>query len=82
MISQLKIGEDESGDTCTARHDPLTGEHGGEEDVVGEGDEAALSQRVKYAVFICKLLSFLGDLLLNRGEAEQKNRKAKTSNSA
>lgn len=42
----------------------LTGQHGGEEDVVGEGDEAALSQGVKYTVLVCKLLPLLGNFLL------------------
>lgn len=42
----------------------LTGQHSGEEDVVREGDKAAFSQRIKYAVLICKLLPLLGNLLL------------------
>ena len=42
----------------------LTGQHGGEEDVVGERDKSTFSQCVKYAVLVCKLLPLLGDLLL------------------
>lgn len=52
--------------------DILTGKYGGEEDVVREGDEATLSQGVKYAVLIGKLLSLLGNLLLVCKEKKMK----------
>lgn len=42
----------------------LTGENGGEEYVVGEGDEAALPKRIEDAVLVCELLPLLRNLLL------------------
>lgn len=55
--------------------DALTGQYGGEEDVVREGDEATLPQGVKDAVLVCKLLPFLGNLLLV--QVAKKKRKMK-----
>lgn len=49
---------------CRGNPCVLTGEDRGEEDVVGEGDEAALPERVEDAVLVSKPLPLLGQLLL------------------
>lgn len=48
----------------TEQKHTLTRENGGEEYVVGEGDEAALPECIEDAVLICKLLPLLRKLLL------------------
>lgn len=52
----------------------LTGQHSGEEDVVGEGDEAALSQAVKYTVLVRKPLPLVGNFLLIQTETAKKDK--------
>lgn len=73
MNIALEFGDkDFEWDVCRVKKKKvLTREHGGEEDVVGEGDKAAFSQSVKYTVLICKLLPLLGNLLLTDVRAKR-----------